>query len=110
MWREMNMWTTDREYNTSRQAGAYHIQFTEVFCTQIHIDAVLQKMMRDKLQKKGWPNNPIRKLCNTTTENPKHAFEDCPFAFQVCNKLTHWGTITMLAKCLPNWIHLRDVL
>ena len=50
----------------------------------------------NNLEKRGWPHDPLCKLCNTTLETPKHLCKDCPFTCAVCVELVNWLNLHQL--------------
>ena len=48
----------------------------------------------NNLQKKGWPSNPVCKLCNSEHESPWHLCKDCPYTKRVRGIISGWWNLT----------------
>jgi hypothetical protein len=86
-------WTPDGQYSTQ---SAYQIQFrghykklasaliwrakAEPKCRIFAWTLLQHKILTaNNLAKRGWPHDPICKLCQTSLETPTHLCLDCPF-------------------------------
>jgi hypothetical protein len=97
-------WTSDGQYSTR---SAYRIQFkgrtrranitpiwkakTEPKCRIFAWILLHRKILTaNNLEKQGWPNDPICKLCDKEPETPTHLCKDCDFTNAVWNILVCW--------------------
>ena len=86
-------WTTNGEYTTS---SAYRIQsmghFKKMSITPIWKAKAESKckifawillhrkiLTADNLERRGWPHDPLCKLCNSAPETSPHLCKDCPY-------------------------------
>lgn len=104
-------WTNDGEYSTQ---SAYAIQFegsrrkpalmriwkaqTEPKCKFFAWLLLHQKILTaNNLAKRGWPNDPICKLCQAENETPQHLGKDCSFTKEVWMVVTSWFNLQNLS-------------
>jgi hypothetical protein len=97
-------WTVDGEYTAQ---SAYKIQFegsrrkpvmmqiwkakTEPKCKVFAWLLLHQKVLTaNNLAKRGWPHDPICKLCRIENETPQHLCKDCPYTQEVWKVITSW--------------------
>jgi len=90
-------WTADGEYTAS---GAYRIQlkgrFKKISITPVWRAKAEPKckifawillhckiVIADNLKRRGWPHDPLCKLCNSAPETPTHLCKDCPYTCAV---------------------------
>ena len=114
-------WTADGQYSAN---SAYKIQFTSNFSSmnlcpiwkakvepkcRFFAWTLLHKriLTADNLQKRGWPCNPVCRLCNSTPETILHLCKDCPFSREVWNKVWTGANVPLLTGS-PNDISLYD--
>ena len=103
-------WTSDGNYTTK---SAYRIQFVghtrrqsitpiwkakaEPKCKFFAWILLHKKILTaNNLEKRGWPHDPLCKLCNTTLETPKHLCKDCPFTCAVWVEQVNWLNLHQL--------------
>jgi hypothetical protein len=55
----------------------------------------------DNLEKRGWPNDPLYKLCNLEPETPTHLCKDCTYTKAVWDRLQGW----FLSNTYPPTVH-----
>jgi hypothetical protein len=97
-------WTTDEEYTTS---SAYRIQFKGCFknlsftpiwrakaepkCKILAWILLHRKILTaHNLERRGWPHDPLFKLCNSAPETPIHLCKDCPYTCAVWTQVVRW--------------------
>jgi hypothetical protein len=59
----------------------------------------------NKLTKRGWPHNPVCKLCHTSPETLMHLCMDCPFTRAVWSHTTHRTPHNCNDKIYNNHLH-----
>lgn len=50
----------------------------------------------NNLAKRGWPHDPVWKLCNSSPETPVHLCKNCKYTSTVWNQLTRWFDLQLL--------------
>ena len=97
-------WTTNGEYTTS---SAYRIQFMGHFkkmsitpiwkakaepkCKIFAWILLHRKILSaDNLERRGWPHDPLCKMCNSAPETPAHLCKDCPYTSAVWTHVVRW--------------------
>ena len=50
----------------------------------------------DNLERRGWPHDPLCKLCNSAPEMPAHLCKDCPYTSAVWTHVVRWFDLQQL--------------
>ena len=50
----------------------------------------------DNLERRGWPHDPLCKLCNSAPETPAHLCKDCPYTSAVWTHVVRWLDLQQL--------------